>query len=245
VKLRRFILLFVFSSLPFLSNGQQNVAYQWFYWVRYYNQARLSEQFTLHTEIDNRRYLNPSQQSQFFTHIHLHDRIKPWLDVALGFNFNLTRLPTNTSLSVPELRPWQEINLLSNAKRKWQFLFRYRLDERFIHNNNAVELTNGYHFNLRHRFRIMVSTTLAEFKNKGILSLKLYNEIMLNTGDVPRTFDQNRLSGSLEYQFNKRWSIESGYINILQPKSDTEYYDRNVIRTTLYHRIDIHRISED
>lgn len=244
MKLRPFILLLFFSALPFLSNGQEKVTYQWFYWIRYYNVARISDRLALHTEIDNRRYFNPSMQSQFFTHIHLHNRIKPWLDVAAGFNFNLTKFPT-TSLSVPELRPWQEINLLSSAKSKWQFLFRYRLDERFIHNNNTVELTDGYHFNLRHRFRVMVSTTLAKFKNKSLLTLKLYNEIMLNTGDVPRTFDQNRLGVSLEYQFNKRWSIESGYINILQPKSDTEYYDRNVIRTTLYHRIGGHILSED
>jgi Protein of unknown function (DUF2490) len=245
VKLRYFILFFIFSALPFISNGQQKVTYQWFYWIRYYNQTRINKKFTLHTEIDNRRYLNPSQQSQFFTHLHLHNLIKPWLDVALGFNFNLTRLPSNNSLSVPELRPWQEINVFSNATRKWQFLLRYRLDERFIHNYNTIELSNGYRFNLRHRFRVMASTRLARFKNKSLLSLKLYNEIMLNTGDVPRAFDQNRLSGSLEYQFNQRWSIESGYINILQPKTDTEYYDRHVIRTTLYHRIGGRLISED
>lgn len=244
MKLRYSILLFGFSSLPFISNGQEKITYEWFYWIRYYNVAQVSDRLTLHTEIDNRRYFNPSRQSQFFTHIHLHNRIKPWLDVAAGFNFNLTKFPT-TSMSVPELRPWQEISLLSNAESKWQFLFRYRLDERFIHNNNTVELTDGYHFNLRHRFRVMISTAVAKFKNKSILTFKIYNEIMLNTGDVPRTFDQNRLSGSLEYQFNKRWSIESGYINILQPKSDTEYYDRNVIRTTLYHRIGGHIISED
>jgi Protein of unknown function (DUF2490) len=243
VKLKTFILLFIFSVLPFLSNGQEKVTYQWFYWIRYYNVARISDKLALHTEIDNRRYFNPSRQSQFFTHIHLHNRIKPWLDIAAGFNFNLTKFPA-TSLSVPELRPWQEINFLSSAKSKWLFIFRYRLDERFIHNNNTVELTDGYHFNLRHRFRILVSTTVVKFKNKSILTLKLYNEIMFNTGDVPRPFDQNRLSGSLEYQFNKRWSIESGYINILQPKSDTEYYDRNVIRTTVHHRIGGHLLSE-
>lgn len=244
MKLRPFILVLIFLALPFFSNGQDKVTYQWFYWIRYYNVAQVSNRLTLHTEIDNRRYFNPPRQSQFFTHIHLHNRIKPWLDVAAGFNFNLTKFPT-TSLSVPEVRPWQEISLLSNAKSKWQFLFRYRLDERFIHNYNTVELTNGYHFNLRHRFRVMVSTTVLKFKNESILTLKLYNEIMINTGDVPRAFDQNRLSSSLEYQFNKRWSIESGYINILQPKSDTEYYDRNVVRTTLYHRIGGHLISED
>jgi hypothetical protein len=232
----RFVFLLIFLSLPLLSSSQERVTHQWLYWVRYYNVTQVNDKLALHTEIDNRRYFNPSRQSQFFTHIHLHYRVKPWLDVAAGFNFNLTKLPA-TSLSVPELRPWQELNVSCDAKNKWQFLFRYRIDERFIHKNNGVELTDGYHFNLRHRFRVMATTTLTTFKNKNRLMLKLYNEVMLNTGDVPQAFDQNRLSGSLEYQFNKRWSLETGYINILQPKADSEYYDRNVIRTTLHHRM--------
>lgn len=117
-------------------------------------------------------------------------------------------------------------------------LFRYRLDERFIHNNNRVELTDGFHFNLRHRFRVGVSTVLADFRDNSNLTLRFYDEVMINTGDVPRTFDQNRISASLEYQFNKKWAVESGYINILQPKTDTEYYDRHVIRTTFYYRLE-------
>jgi hypothetical protein len=236
VTVKSFLLAFILCLASLLSRGQQVTQHEWFYWIRYYNQAKLNQKLTLHSEIDTRRFLNSSRQSQFFTHFHLHRQFKPWLDAAAGFNFNLTQFIHN-DLYIPEIRPWQEINLFTNSSKKWQLSFRYRLDERFIHNNNSVELTDGYHFNLRHRFRIMTSTTLVNFRDKNILILKIYDEVMLNTGDVPRSFDQNRLSGSLEYRFNKHWSLESGYINILQPVTNSEYFERHVIRTTIYHRI--------
>lgn len=237
MNLRKYIIS-ILLLIPFYSNGQTTVTHEWFYWVRFYNQFKFRKHYILHTEVDTRRYFSDSRQSQFFTHIHLHRRLKPWLDVALGFNYNFTQQPADPKLKVPELRPWQEITLFSTNKSQWPFLFRYRLDERFIHNNTKDELTDGYHFNLRHRFRVGVSTELANFNDKSNLTLRFYDEVMINTGDVPRAFDQNRISASLEYQFNKRWSVESGYINILQPRTDTEYYDRHVIRTTFFYRLE-------
>ena len=237
MNLRKYIIS-ILLLIPFYSNGQTKVTHEWFYWIRFYNQFKFRKHYTLHTEVDTRRHFSDSRQSQFFTHIHLHRRLKPWLDVALGFNYNFTQQPADPKLKVPELRPWQEITLFSTNNSHWPFLFRYRLDERFIHNNTKDELTDGYHFNLRHRFRVGVSTELANFNNKSNLTLRFYDEVMINTGDVPRAFDQNRISASLEYQFNKRWSVESGYINILQPRTDTDYYDRHVIRTTFFYRLE-------
>ena len=223
------------SSL--ISKGQHTFRTQWHSWFRYYNQATLNKNFVLHTEIDERILYNPSRQFQFFTHIHLHYRVKPWLDVAAGGNFNLTNSAVNTSLAVPEWRPWQEVSLISNEAKQWQFQFRYRLDERFIHNNDKLELTEVYHFNLRHRFRVQASVLLFSWHNAQSLTLRVSDEVMLNTGDVPRWFDQNRLYAGLTVRFNDRWSLESGYLNLLQPKTDSEFYERNIIRTTLYHRI--------
>ena len=230
-----FAFLLVLAALQ--SKSQDTFISQWQAWFRYYNQAQLSEKFVLHTEVDERRNLNPSRQSQFFTHVHLHHRIKPWLDVAAGFNFNLTNSQVNSSLTVPELRPWQEATLTKQFRKELQFQFRYRLDERFIHNNNKEVLTDGYHFNWRHRFRIQFSKPIVEFNNNRTLTLKLSDEVMLNSGDVPRLFDQNRLFASLEIKFNDHWSFESGYLNIIQPITDDVFYDRHVIRSTLHHRI--------
>jgi len=230
-----FTILLVLAALQ--SKSQNAYIAQWQAWFRYYNQTQLSEKIIFHAEVDERRILNPSQQFQFFTHVHLHHRLKPWLDVAAGFNFNLTNSPVNTSLTVPELRPWQEASLIKEFRKELQIQFRYRLDERFIHNNNKEVLTDGYHFNWRHRFRIQFSKPIVEFKNNRTLTLKLSNEVMLNSGDVPRFFDQNRLFAALEIKLNNHWSFESGYLNIIQPITDDVFYNRHVIRSTLHHRI--------
>jgi hypothetical protein len=76
-----------------------------------------------------------------------------------------------------------------------------------------------------------------------MLTLKLSDEVMLNSGDVPRLFDQNRLFASLEIKFNDHWSFESGYLNILQPITDKVFYERHVIRSTLHHRIGFKQIT--
>ncbi len=223
------------------SKSQTTYIPQWQAWFRYYNQAQLSERLVLHTEFDERRILNPSLQSQFFTHVHLHYRVKPWLDVAAGGSYILTNSSVNHSLAVPEWRTWQEASLINKFGKEIQFQFRYRLDERYIHRNDNQVLLEGYHYNWRHRFRIQFSKPIAKFNNNRILTLKLSEEVMLNTGDVPRLFDQNRMYASLEIKLNDQWSFESGYLNLIQPKTDIVFFERNIIRSTLYHRIDVRK----
>jgi hypothetical protein len=209
-------------------------------WFRYYNQLSFNSRTALHTEIDDRLNFKSPHQSQFFVHIHLHYQFKPWLNAAAGQNFNWTTSLENPSLTVPEIRPWQEINFYLNSQKKWEYQIRYRIDERFIHKNNQIELEEGYHFNLRHRFRIQASTILIQNPEKKQLAIRFSDELMINTGDVPRAFDQNRIYCGLELKLNDHWSIESGYLNIIQPRNDDEYFVRNIIRTTLHHRIGLY-----
>jgi hypothetical protein len=214
--------------------------HEWQSWFRYYNQVQLNEKLILHTELDERRKLKPWSQAQFFAHVHLHYRVKPWLEVAGGMNFNTTNVITaHHSLEVPEWRPWQEISLVKKLGTQTLFQVRYRLDERFIHKNNKEVLLDGYHFNWRHRFRIQFSKPIAEIGHQHTLTLKISDEVMLNTGDVIRTFDQNRLSTSLELSLSKHWSIETGYLNLIQQVGDARFLERHVIRTTAYHHIGI------
>jgi len=218
----------------------QNFIEEYQAWFRYYNQAQLGEKLILHTEIDERRRLDPWSHSQFFTHLHLHYRITRWLDVAAGMNYNQTRITTGkNSLDVEEWRPWQEASVLKTIGKNSLFQFRYRLDERFIHRNDQQVLLDGYHFNWRHRFRIQFSKPIAEFHNQRTLTFRLADEVMLNSGDVQRTFDQNRISGLLEYTLNKNWSLETGYLFLIQQIADNTFRERHIIRTTLYHRIGI------
>lgn len=206
------------------------------YWFRYYNQSQLGKNFVLHGELDERRFVNPDRQAQFFTHVHLHKKFKQW-DVAIGFNYNLTNSNKNWNLAVPEYRPWQEINWIQNL-RKSGFQVRYRTEQRFVHHNDNVVLTDGYRFAWRHRFRLLLSVPVMKKPDRS-LALKLSEEIMLNTTTGVRTFDQNRIFISLEKALSPKVSLEIGYLNLLQPGATDDYYDRHVIRTTLHHRIDL------
>lgn len=229
-------LAILLMGISFPSKSQNTFIEEWQAWFRYYNQAQLTEKLILHTELDERRRLDPWSQAQFFTHVHLHYRVNSWLDVAAGMNYNLSTL-TTTNLVVEEWRPWQEVSLFKNLGKDVLFQFRYRLDERFIHRNDKQVLLDGYHFNWRHRFRIQFSKPIAQFDNNKTLTLKLSDEVMLNSGDVLRVFDQNRIFAALEMKLNNHWSIESGYLNLIQQVSDDVFSERHVIRTTLYHRI--------
>lgn len=194
--------------------------------------------------MDERRLVNPSRQFQLFAHIHLNYLIKPWIEIGAGGNFNWTNSNQNNALRVPEWRPWQEVNLIKPLPRNFQFQYRYRLDERFIHNNDGQALTDGYRFNLRHRFRAQVLYSLKPANRNKSWIFRVSDEVMVNTGDVRDTFDQNRIYGSVQYPVSTNWSTEIGYLNLYQSRArDDGYFDRHVIRISFYHKIDARKKS--
>jgi Protein of unknown function (DUF2490) len=238
VKKFLFFLITIWLGFAIPASCQTVFLEEWQAWFRYYNQTQLNEKWMVHAELDERMHTNPWSQSQFFVHLHLHYRIKPWLDVAAGMNYNITTFTAGMhSLNIPEWRPWQEVSVIKNFGKDFLFQFRYRLDERFIHLNDRQVLLDGYRFNWRHRFRIQFSKPIAEFSNQRTLIAKVSDEVMLNSGDVARTFDQNRAFGSLEFNINKKWSLETGYLYLIQQIADNTFSERHIIRTTLYHRI--------
>jgi hypothetical protein len=223
-----------------LSFGQGNTVHQSLYWIRYYNQTQLSASYTLHIELDERRLIDPALQFQFFAHAHLHKRFSKWIDVAAGFTYATTNSSKNPNLAVPELRPFQEINFSQPISKKIQLQFRYRFEQRFIHNNNKLELQDGYNFFFRHRFRLQGSMTVKKFESGKTIITKLSEEIMLDQGSgAINSFDQNRVYLAAEFQFNKKWSVELGYLNLYQSASGGDYFARDIMRWTVFHRLSL------
>jgi Protein of unknown function (DUF2490) len=223
-----FFLLFIFHSS--IVNAQP-IDPSKGYWVRYYNQFSLTPKWIWHNEIDERRLLNPDRQAQFFIHTHIHYLPSTKLDFAFGFNHNLSKNRTN--ITVPEWRPWQEVNFNATPTSKIKLSFRYRLDERFIQHSSAHQLEDGYQFVLRHRIRIQAMHRIG--KNEQV-TVKLSNELMLNTSPVLDTFDQNRIFGAIEFKLTKNLSLETGYLNQLIRRNG-ESATFHILRTTLYHRL--------
>jgi hypothetical protein len=242
----KFALATLFSFFILTAKSQDRVVHKGSYWIRYFNQTQLTDKLMLNFHVDERRFVNPSRQFQLFAHVHLNYLVKPWIEVGAGGNFNWTNSNQNNSLRVPEWRPWQEVNLIKPLPRNFQFQFRYRLDERFIRNNDGQELLDAYHFNLRHRFRVQFLYTLVPTNGSKNLIFRVSDEVMMNTGDVKDTFDQNRIYGSVQYPLSKKWSTEIGYLNQFQSRaSDDGFYERHIIRVSFYHKVDLRKSKSD
>jgi hypothetical protein len=65
---------------------------------------------------------------------------------------------------------------------------------------------------------------------------------MINAGKnvVYNTLDQNRIYASLQYGISSSVAVELGYLNSFQQRaSGVDYYDRNIIRFSIYHKLKI------
>lgn len=147
---------------------------------------------------------------------------------------------STTGLVVPELRPVQEINLNNPLSKRFTLQQRLRIDERFIHKNNGIDLLDGYAFNFRFRYRLQASYKINKDEAKNATVLKVADELMINAGSniIYNQFDQNRIYAGLEQGINKSISAELGYLHWYQQRAiGDQFFDRDIIRLTLYHKI--------
>ncbi|WP_255070947.1 DUF2490 domain-containing protein [Lacihabitans sp. LS3-19] len=220
-----------------VSFSQKNVTNQNLFWLRFSNQTNFkNSKFFLINEVEDRRFYISNTQHHTIQHNHLHYKIKPNVDVALGqtFSWQNPQFPdANIKLTVPEVRPFQEINASEKINPKLIFSTRFRIDERFIRNNNGTELSDGYKFNMRYRLRIQYQYLI--WKNG---SLKISDELMINSGKNTNFFDQNRIFISYEHKFTKNTSSEIGYLRWYQQRSQFDtYFQRDIVRFSLFQKL--------
>ncbi len=236
-----FFLLFTANKV----NAQKTVTNQSLYWMRYYNQLNFNNKFTWHNEFEDRRFFKNNIQHHIIIHSRLHYKIYHNADFAVGITYSL-QSPQDPEaiqkLVIPEVRPEQEINFSQQTSKRFSFMQRFRIDERFIHNNNGKNLIKGYGFNFRFRYKFQINYWLNRKISKFKTVFKIADEIMINTGKniIYNQFDQNRIYAGVEHEINKNLSLEFGYLRWYQQKSTGyQFYNREIIRLTLYHKIKI------
>lgn len=241
MKILKLLLVLGFIS-PFLS--AQNIKktdQQTLSWIRYYNILPLTEKWSLNSELDNRSFFNPTHENLFAVRVQARYHLTKVIEIGAGlayFNVNTQNPNIDPDYSIPEYRAQQDITFI-NTLTKITFHNRFQLEERFIQQVKNTQLVNDFTFSYRFRYRLQ--TTFDLFKKEqhslqGILS----NEIMFNFGksNKKNTFDQNRSYTALRYQFNPSIGIELGYLKSFQRRSSgVDFYDRDIIRLTVYHRI--------
>jgi hypothetical protein len=237
------LVLFSSQSLVF---AQKEVVTQELIWYGYFNTIVFSDKWSLTSEIQERQFVAPTRQHQFLLRSQASRKLGGGWSGSFGFCYFL-QSPNDplskNNLVVPELRPHLELS-------QKQFLkvvtldHRYRFEARFFHNtnDNRTELEEGYDFgNFRFRYRITASVPIWTFKDKQSLKIKVSDELHVNLGNKITTnvFDQNRLYTGINADATKNLSLEFGYLNWFQQRTNGTFYNRHIARFTIYHKIDL------
>ncbi len=238
--------LFLFLSFNFLyAQTEKNVDHQSLLWTRYYNHLNINNKWSVHSEFDNRVFLNSFEQNLYVIRIQGRYKINPEIEVGAGYvYFSVsTQDPEVTfNFNVPEYRGQQDITW---KKTYGDFTLnqRFQVEERFFHNANNVGLLPGTTFLWRFRYRIQGELNFWKKENQFLKAI-INDELMINGGKnvVENTFDQNRIYVALQYGFNKNVALELGYLHSFQQRaSGVDYFNRDIIRFTFYHKINLQK----
>jgi hypothetical protein len=226
-------------------------------WLRAYNKIQLNDKWTLHTELEVRRYIKPDRAYQtMLPRVHIHRVLGSGWEVLAGFAYFTNTQNTNNpnltlTVNVPELRPMIGLEYKQTNKRL-SINHRYWLEERFQHNysinstDTEAGLTNGYNFTLRARYRLQLQYDIIKKATpKGSLKLNVSEEIFLNLAKsgIINTFDQNRIFLGLDYGISNKFILQAGYYGIYQSSSSTvgTFYQRDCLRATIFYNVDMRK----
>jgi opacity protein-like surface antigen len=237
-------LLFLFSLF---ANAQveKNIDHQSLLWTRYYNQLTINNKWSIHSEFDNRVFLNPLEENLY--EFRIQGKYKINSNIELGAGFAYFSVATQVSevtfdFRIPEYRGQQDI-VYKQDFGKFTLNQRFQVEQRFFQNSSKIELLSGTTFFWRFRYRLQGEYSLLK-KEQQYLKAIIYDELMINGGEnvVYNTFDQNRIYAGLQYGINKNIAIELGYLNSFQQRaSGDDFFDRDIIRFTFYHKINLQK----
>jgi long-subunit fatty acid transport protein len=130
---------------------------------------------------------------------------------GIAFFFTKTNFSKSEHEFGHEFRFWEEVVHQHLLNEKLQGLLRFRTEQRFFAATSTKTKYTGYRF----RFRPGLNQKL---NNKW--SLQLTDEYMRQAANHKFSFDQNRLTFSGIYQFNKTTQLQAGYMWLKWPKDN-------------------------
>ncbi|MCK7591745.1 DUF2490 domain-containing protein [Subsaxibacter sp. CAU 1640] len=241
VQIRIMIIMMVLLGTT-ISNAQKNVDHQNLLWTRYALKLKINDSWSVSQEIEERTYWFPWRQHQFVTRTMGRYNFKNGFGVGAGFAYFRQSLPQDPEVNVnytqPELRSEFELTYTHSLSEKLSMNHRYWNELRYF-----KEEGQDYEYgNMRLRYRLEL-----QYKHSASLTFRAFDEIFINLGEniVNNTFDQNRYGASIQYMPIKNFGLELGYINWFQQRpSGVDFYNRNIVRVTVHHTIDVSKKSK-
>ena len=176
-------------------------------WFMCFNQTRLYNKWSIHTEAQYRSFeITPNSEQQLLRGgINYHINTSAFTSIGYAYVGNYAFDKEQLSgVQVSENRIWQQFLMRNNIGR-CLFEHRYRLEQRWMQSNN----NNRYLNRIRYLLRVTVPLNKKEIE-KNTFFLSFYDEIFINLSATP--FDRNRLYGAVGYQFLPNANIQLGYL---------------------------------
>lgn len=221
----------------------KEVTHQQLVWFSYSVALTFNNRWSLITEVQERRFINPDRHHQFLARTQARYALGRNWEAELGFTYFLQSPndPKATErLAVPELRPHIQLSYAQPLGRV-SISHRYRAEKRFFRNTSNGELAPGYNTNYRFRYKLGVAYRLT-YLNDRPLKLEVSDEIHLNTGDkiLYNRFDQNRIYAGLSYAVSEKLEVSVGYLNWYQQRdAGNQFYNRHIVQLAISHNIDL------
>ena len=234
-------LFFILARTVITAQTQKNIDHQNLLWTRYYNQVEINPKWSIHSEFDNRVFLDSIVQNLFVIRVQGRHKISEQVELGAGIVYFsvATQVPeVNLGINIPEYRLQQDLTW----KKNWSKIVlnhRFQIEERFFQNADRQGLITGTTFFWRFRYRLQGEYIFWR-KEKRYLKAIVYDEIMINAGKnaVYNSFDQNRVYVGLQYGISSAVAVELGYMNSFQQRTTgIDYFDRNIIRLSIYHQL--------
>lgn len=176
-------------------------------WLMGFNQTRLHDKWSIHTEAQYRSFeINPNTEQMLLRGgINYHINNSVFISIGYAYITNYAFDKEQVSgVQVSENRIWQQF-YTRNTIGRCLFEHRYRLEQRWIQSNNNTR----YLDRIRYLLRVTIPLNKKEIE-KNTLFLSFYDEIFINLTSSP--YDRNRLYGGIGYQFLPNANIQIGYL---------------------------------
>lgn len=224
--------------------GRKNTADQSLVWYGYFMSLHFHPKWYWQTELQERHPINPTAQHQFLVRSHVHRYLGGGWETSVGmctFWQDPNDPVIKDRLTVLELRPHVEFAL----KQKLKYLtfdYRYRAEARFFQNTDKdrTKLEDAFGFgNFRFRYRLQASVPIWKIDSERTLKFKVSDEVHVNAGNkiVKNVFEQNRVYAGLAVDVFSNVVFDLGYLNWFQQRPTGEFYNRHILRFTLFYSI--------
>lgn len=217
-------------------------------WLMYFSDARLSDRWGVHTEVQFRRARTLRDPLQNFYRVggnfYLSEAVMLTAGYAYALSFPYGDFPA--AGRAPEHRIYQQV-LLRNTYNRLAMQHRYRLEQRWLGAAQGSE-NSAYTYANRARYMFRLALPLVGGKSgPGVPYAALYDEVFVNFGRAVQRniFDQNRAYAALGYQFTPATAVELGYMyQLVQQRNGRVFEHNNTLQFNLTINPDFRRITE-